>query len=77
LWATMCLLGIEFRPSGRAVSALNHWAISPAPQTVFYVDNHIPNTVPQKYNFLFWSRHLVPPAKKKKKKSLSKLVNCL
>jgi hypothetical protein len=30
LWATMWLLGIEFRTSGRAVSALNHWAISPA-----------------------------------------------
>jgi hypothetical protein len=30
LWATMWLLGIELRTSGRAVSALNHWAISPA-----------------------------------------------
>jgi hypothetical protein len=27
----MWLLGIEFRTSGRAVSALNHWAISPTP----------------------------------------------
>jgi hypothetical protein len=26
LWATMWLLGFELRTSGRAVSALNHWA---------------------------------------------------
>jgi len=32
LWATMWLLGIELRTSGRAVGALNHWAISPAPK---------------------------------------------
>ena len=31
LWATMWLLGIELRTSGRATGALNHWAISPAP----------------------------------------------
>jgi hypothetical protein len=30
LWTTMWLLGIEFRTSGRAVSALNFWVISPA-----------------------------------------------
>jgi hypothetical protein len=30
LWATMWLLGIELRTSGRAVGALNCWAISPA-----------------------------------------------
>jgi hypothetical protein len=30
LWATMWLLGIELRTSGRAASALNPWAISPA-----------------------------------------------
>jgi hypothetical protein len=30
LWATTWLLGIELRTSGRTVSALNHWAISPA-----------------------------------------------
>jgi hypothetical protein len=35
LWATMWLLGIELRTSGRAVGALNRWAISPAPETVF------------------------------------------
>jgi len=29
LWATMWLLGFELRTSGRAVSALNLWAISP------------------------------------------------
>jgi hypothetical protein len=31
LWATMWLLGIELRTSGRAVIALHLWAISPAP----------------------------------------------
>jgi hypothetical protein len=36
LWATMWLLGIELRTSGRAVGALNHWAISPAPLQIFY-----------------------------------------
>ena len=30
LWATMWLLGLELRASGRAVSPLNCWAISPA-----------------------------------------------
>ena len=30
LWATIWLLGIEFRTFGRAGSALNHWVISPA-----------------------------------------------
>ena len=30
LWATMWLLGIELRTSGKAVSSLNRWAISPA-----------------------------------------------
>ena len=29
--ATMWVLGIELRTSGRAPNALNHWAISPAP----------------------------------------------
>jgi len=29
LWTTMWLLGFELRTSGRAVSALNYWAISP------------------------------------------------
>jgi hypothetical protein len=29
LWATMWLLGIELRTSGRSATALNHWAISP------------------------------------------------
>ena len=33
LWATMWLLGIELRTSGRAVSSLIPWAISPAPPT--------------------------------------------
>jgi hypothetical protein len=35
LWATMWLLGIELRTSWRTVSALNHWAISPAPLRAF------------------------------------------
>jgi len=30
LWAPIWWLGFELRTSGRAVSALNHWAISPA-----------------------------------------------
>jgi hypothetical protein len=30
LWATIWWLGFELRTFGRAVSALNHWAISPA-----------------------------------------------
>jgi len=36
LWSTMWLLGFELRTSGRAVSALNHWAISPAPKDIFW-----------------------------------------
>jgi hypothetical protein len=35
LWATMWLLGIELMTSGRAVSALNRWAFSPAPSVKF------------------------------------------
>jgi hypothetical protein len=39
LWTTMWLQGIELRTSGRAVSVLNCWAISPAPQIfVFNTD---------------------------------------
>ena len=34
LWATMWWLGIELRTSGRTVSALYHWAISPAQDSV-------------------------------------------
>jgi hypothetical protein len=30
LWVTMWLLGIELRTSGKIVSALNRWAISPS-----------------------------------------------
>jgi len=37
LWATMWLLGFELRASGRAVSALNHWAISAAPHTLYFL----------------------------------------
>ena len=32
LWATMCLLEFELRTFGRAVGALNRWAISPPPR---------------------------------------------
>jgi hypothetical protein len=35
-WATMWLLGIELRTSGRAAGALNHWAISPAPEWYYF-----------------------------------------
>jgi hypothetical protein len=35
LWASMWSLGIELRTSGRAVSVLNCWAISPAQTMVF------------------------------------------
>jgi hypothetical protein len=35
LWATMWLLGVELRTSGRAVGALNRWAISPAQENSF------------------------------------------
>jgi hypothetical protein len=31
LWATIWLLESELKTSGRAVGALNHWAISPTP----------------------------------------------
>jgi len=34
--ATRWLLGIELRTSGRTVSALSHWAISPAPHLSFW-----------------------------------------
>jgi hypothetical protein len=34
-WVTMWLLGIELRTSGRAVSALSYWAISPAHNSPF------------------------------------------
>jgi hypothetical protein len=37
LWATVWLLEIELRTSGRAGSALSHWAISPA-HFVFFKD---------------------------------------
>jgi hypothetical protein len=33
----MWLLGIELRTSGRAVSALNHRAISPVPEFLFLI----------------------------------------
>ena len=36
LWAAMWVLGIESGSSGRAVSALNRWAISPAPWSCIF-----------------------------------------
>jgi hypothetical protein len=36
--ATMWLLGFELKTSGRAVSAVNHWAISPAREFFFNLD---------------------------------------
>jgi hypothetical protein len=40
LWATMWLIGVELRTSGRAVIALNHWAISPTLRLVFGLAPH-------------------------------------
>jgi hypothetical protein len=40
LWATMWLLGIKLRTSGRAVGALIHWTISLAPQLFLDWRNH-------------------------------------
>ena len=36
LWGTMWLLGTELRTSGRAVRAINSWAISPANKKYLY-----------------------------------------
>ena len=41
LWATMWLLEIELRPSRRAASALNCWAIFPAPSFLFSFFSHV------------------------------------
>jgi hypothetical protein len=35
VWAATGILGFELRTSGRAVSALNRWSISPAPENIF------------------------------------------
>ena len=43
LWATIWLLGIELRTSGRAVSALNCWAILWAQPTLFLQYRHLDN----------------------------------
>ena len=46
LWATMWLLGIELRTSGKAAGALNHWAISLAPlSSILNFKNFMP-TIP-------------------------------
>ena len=46
LWAIMWLLGIELRTCGRAVSAPNHWAISPAQERSFSALSEDWNSVP-------------------------------
>ena len=40
LWGTMWLLGMELRASGRAVSALNHCAISQPPCSPGSITRH-------------------------------------
>jgi hypothetical protein len=52
LLATMWLPGIELRTSGRAVSALNHWAISPA--LIFDVLKHFSLKL-HHYFYLKWT----------------------
>ena len=52
LWATMWLLGIEFRISGRTVGALNRWAISLAPGFYSYWTEKVRNR--GKYWFSNW-----------------------
>jgi hypothetical protein len=66
LWATMWLLGIEIKTSGRTVSALNRWAISPAPKLgylVFRLDQWPTSPrdsfhSPQSYNYRFAWDHV-------------------
>jgi hypothetical protein len=59
VWATMWLLGIELSTSGRAVSALNRWAISPATTVtasyfkMWLVISHL--------SYLDWTSALPPP----------------
>ena len=53
LWATIWLLGIELRTSRRAVNALNHWAISPAPYPGFLTESWWFDKW-QKTSFFFW-----------------------
>jgi hypothetical protein len=53
LWATMWLLGIELRTSGRAAGALNRWATSPVPMTGF---SNPHNNVWQFFFFFGFSR---------------------
>jgi len=54
LWATMWLLGIELRSFGRAVSALNHWAISPALQPQFLKVKMFKKNKNYKLNQISW-----------------------
>jgi hypothetical protein len=60
LWATMWVLGIEMRSSGRTVSALKHWAISPAPQILIFY--HLPGILlsPVYVSMSEWLSLLVP-----------------
>ena len=42
LWTTTWLLGLELRTSGRARSATNHWAVSPAPSSEIFNSRKLP-----------------------------------
>jgi hypothetical protein len=56
----MWLLGFELRTFGRAVSALTHWAISPAPEFFFYNSSLLPMETGRE-NWILWDlshRHL-------------------
>lgn len=41
LWAAMWMLGTQPQSSTRAISALNHWAVSPDPTAVFLEGNKL------------------------------------
>ena len=65
LWATMWLLRIELRTSGRRVSALTCWAISPAPCQRLLKKSNWQNLVvlnPQTYQSTHKSSHLLRSA---------------
>ena len=51
-WAAIWLLGIEPRFSGRGVSALNHWCISPASHFIYS------SLTASEVDILFWATKL-------------------
>jgi hypothetical protein len=59
LWATMWRLGFELMTFGRTVSALNCWAVSPAPPSFFWVSLLIIAWVFCFYFVLFWDEILL------------------